>query len=535
VKKRILFKCAAVLFIAAAGLFLLLQMYPERSIEVHLQEDISPIEIKSLIEFFPDSEYHVEKKADRLIVTGRGLNDAILNGIKIIPGVVDARFLKTPFEKRFGQYKLVSGIQFSGGTRLVLMPNFEGIEEKLKSRLSDNEKKEITRVGFRMLKQHTIRRYSFFDPFISIQNKYFIEVLFSGVKLSRLPKKRVLSCGEEQVYFAFIDEEKSMNAKAWLQKYLKGKEIPRTYFGQESLLEGLKNGIDLSEKKDLKLLYERDPVSKKIVPIRPVVLDRGNRLELPPVLKTRIEKINDNNYYLHFKLTKHGNKHFEQFTRDQYPDKPFAISLDDKVRSIKKISGMNSEGWGFIAGIRTIKEADLLSRILQESVAPIHLKIISHQEFSPAAGEDKLPIVINALIILIFLLILISILSFRLKGGAAVFSLAARFIWLIIILSFLQTVVDMQHVIGLAAALIFFTASDRFLLAALKNNNASFNCFIKNHVPVLLLSAIIAFYGFSGITGFGTVLFLAVMLNIFPGYLVTAVLVNDLPRLLRRA
>jgi len=117
-----------------------------------------------------------------------------------------------------------------------------------------------------------------------------------------------------------------------------------------------------------------------------------------------------------------GKEKFQTITKDNI-NKRIAIVLDNKIVSAPNVQTEITDGSAIITGSKDLKEAQELSRRLNEGILPVPAKLIGQQNVGATLGQDSLKKSMVAGIIGLFLVGLFMLIHYRIPGLLATFSL----------------------------------------------------------------------------------------------------------------
>jgi len=95
------FKAGFIILIIIFAVLLILPTIGSKQMEIILKPDATAEQIASIKDRFKTEDFQFEKKEDRLILEGVGINDAVMNEARIQPGVKDAKIMPHWAEKAF--------------------------------------------------------------------------------------------------------------------------------------------------------------------------------------------------------------------------------------------------------------------------------------------------------------------------------------------------------------------------------------------------------------------------------------------------
>ena len=427
--RGMIYKTIFIVLLIALSVALILPTVGEKRMLVQLTGDVTQNQIDGIKNRFASSGYKLELAKDSILVKGNNLTDAIMNEVRIFPGVREVSFQKHPMEKYLLAKKISLGLDLQGGMHLVLRANFEGIQKKLGRELTEKDKVEITQQALELLRNR-VDKFGVSEPSIRPSGVEAIEIQLPGVKDPRSVKNAIGTTG--QLEYRFVDEDNTLKAKKWIAEKWAGKEIPDNWDEQKIILAQLSSDIALPSAFDALMYYERPKDSKKVLPLYPIILVKDIALNGTDIQEAAIDQDEYNRIVVRFKTTSDGAVKLAKATGEENRGRRLAIVLDNKVRSAPSIQEQISSGSGNISGGFSFEEAQTLARIIKEGALPVDLTIAEERTVGPTLGQDSIESGMKAMAvgmigIMIFMLVYYKVAGFWANIGLvlnAVFSLA---------------------------------------------------------------------------------------------------------------
>ncbi len=426
------YKFIFIVFIIAAGVVLILPTVGENRLEITLKVDSTPKQVEMIKNRFPVDSYEVSQRGQVVLVKGFNINDAVMNEVRIYPGVEEAKILKHWSEKFFYAKKINLGLDLQGGMQLVLQANYEKIEKKSGQKLTESDRNDITEQALEMLRNR-IDKFGVSEPSIRSKGSDAIEIQLPGVKDPRKVKKAIGTTGS--VEYRLVDDVYSKRASQWLSENYKEKGLPKDPKLQEKLLEMIAAGIKLPKNLELLFFFQREEGSKRIYPSYPIALEKKVSLAGDDISKAWVGKDEYGRLAVHFKTSADGASKFSRVTAEENHGKRLAIVIDDKVRSAPQINVQITTGQALIQGDFTLEEVEVISRIIKEGALPVDLTIIEERTVGPSLGLDSIESGIKAIIVGLAGVMVFMLMYYKLGGIFASFGLILNMIFMLALLS----------------------------------------------------------------------------------------------------
>ncbi len=532
-----LYKAVWILFLIAISVILIVPTVGEKQMDITLRRDVTEVQKKAIKSRFPAPEFSVTEKKGIIRVSGRSLNDAIVNGSRILPGVIDAKLLKHWVEEKLLAKKINLGLDLQGGMHLVLRANFSGIEKKLKRPLTEKDKTEITQQALELLRNR-VDKFGVSEPSIRPSGTEAIEIQLPGVKDPKAVKKALGDTGSLE--YRLVDDEYTAKAMEWMAKNSKDKEekikIPSEPLYRKELLKKIAKGIKLPEKFDILYYYERDKDTGKIYPRNPIVLLKEVAVAGTDIKEATVDRDEYGQIVVSFKTTAEGATKFAHVTREENKKKRLAIVLDGKVRNAPHINDQITTGSGQISGGFTHSEALTLARIIKEGALPVDLKIIEERTVGPSLGADSIASGVNAIIIGLAGVMLFMLIYYKAAGIIADLGLVLNMVFMLALLSLLGFTLTLPGIAGFiltvgmavdANVIIFERIKEEIAtgksvrMAIVYGFDKAFWTIFDANLTTLIAAFILSQFGTGPIKGFAVILFIGILSSMFVALYVT--------------
>ncbi|MGH2453975.1 MAG: protein translocase subunit SecD [bacterium] len=255
--------------------------------------------------------------------------------------------------------------------------------------------------------------------------------------------------------------------------------------------------------------------------------------------------VNTGNPLVSFRFKGPAAKTFEAYT-GAHVGQYLTIVLDDEVISSPVIQEKIGGGSGQISGgFSGIEEARDLAVLLRAGSLPIPVEVIERRTVGPSLGRDSLDLSLRAGSIAVALIIAFMIALYRLPGVLADVALLLYALFLFAALTALGATMTLPGIaafiisVGMAIdanVLIFERIKEELragktLRAGIQAGwGRAWSAILDSNVTTLVGAAVLIALGTGPIRGFGTTLFIGVIISMFTAILVTRVLVDSLAR-----
>ncbi|TAL31229.1 MAG: protein translocase subunit SecD [Spirochaetes bacterium] len=474
----------------------------------------------------------IEKKGDLVVIKGFGINDAVMNEVRAMPGVRDALIMPHWAERGLLAKKVNLGLDLQGGMSLVLKADYETMEKKLEKTLSDSERTEITQQALELLRNR-VDKFGVAEPSIRPRGNDAIELQLPGVKDPNAVKKAIGTTG--RVEYRLVDDEGTRRAGEWLKQNaqkmnIKNKDIAEDNRAQAELLADITKGTKLSDKLELVFYFERDAKSKKIFPSYPMALEKHVALAGDDMSKAWVGNDEYGGLTVHFTTTPDGAAKFAAVTSEKNKGRRLAIVIDDKVRSAPSIRETIPTGSAQITGDFTLEEVNTLARIIKEGALPVNLTIIEERSVGPSLGQDAIDAGFKATMLAFVVVSLFMFVYYKASGVIAVLGIALNFLLTFAMLSWLGFTLTLPGIAGLILT-IGMTVDGNVLIyermkeelrggksvrAAVVNGfDRAFWAIFDSNVTTLIAAFVLAQFGTGPVRGFAVSLSIGLLASMF--------------------
>ncbi len=505
----------AIIFFAA---LLILPTVDKKEIKITFADNASQEQRKALDARFGNG-YQVQKSENVLSARGYGLNDAVMNEVRAMPGVRDAQILPHWAEKALLAKKVNLGLDLQGGMSLVLKADYDTMEKKLEKTLSDSEKNEITQQALELLRNR-VDKFGVAEPSIRPRGNDAIELQLPGVKDPNAVKKAIGTTG--RVEYRLVNDEYTRKAGEWLKQNmqklnLKDKDIAEDAGAQRALLSDISNGVKIPDNLEILFYFERDEKTKKAFPSYPMALEKQVALAGNDMSKAWVGNDEYGGLTVHFNTTPEGAAKFADVTSEKNKGRRLAIVIDDKIRSAPSIRETIPTGSAQITGDFTLDEVNTLARIIKEGALPVNLTIIEERSVGPSLGQDSIDAGMKATLLAFAAVALFMLVYYRASGFIAIVGISLNFVFTFAILSWLGFTLTLPGIAGLILTigmtvdgnvLIYermkeeFKAGKSVRVAVVNGFDRAFWAIFDSNVTTLIAAFVLAQFGTGPIKGF---------------------------------
>jgi SecD/SecF fusion protein len=382
--------------------------------------------------------------------------------------------------------------------------------------------------------RNRIDQFGVAEPIITKQGTDKVVIQLPGVKD---PERAIKIVGQTaQLVFKLVDEEtmKRLDLKVLMSTLIKEGKIknPENLEEWRATLRPY-----LPPDTEFYFLVERDKLTGKI--IRQPILLKKETLLTGEYLKNAQVRIDPtfNEPYVWIQFNERGAKIFEAITSVNV-GRRLAIVLDEVVRSAPVIREKISGGEAQITGSFTIEEAQDLAVVLRAGALPAPVKIIQNITIGPSLGRDSIEKAIKAGLLGAAIVVVFTILYYRLSGLIAIFALLLNIYYLLALLSAFQATLTLPGIAGIILSigmgidsniLIFERMREELRLgrspysAIFQGYDKAFWTIFDAHITVLLTSLILFIFGTGPIRGFAVTLSISILVNLFTAIFVTKI------------
>ncbi|MGC8966265.1 MAG: protein translocase subunit SecD [Caldimicrobium sp.] len=382
--------------------------------------------------------------------------------------------------------------------------------------------------------RNRIDQFGVAEPIITKQGTDKVVIQLPGVKD---PERAIKIVGQTaQLVFKLVDEEtmKRLDLNVLMSTLIKEGKIknPENLEEWRAALRPY-----LPPDTEFYFLVERDKLTGKI--IRQPILLKKETLLTGEYLKNAQVRIDPtfNEPYVWIQFNERGAKIFEAITSVNV-GRRLAIVLDEVVRSAPVIREKISGGEAQITGSFTMEEAQDLAVVLRAGALPAPVKIIQNITIGPSLGRDSIEKAIKAGLLGAAIVVVFTILYYRLSGLIAIFALLLNIYYLLALLSAFQATLTLPGIAGIILSigmgidsniLIFERMREELRLgrspysAIFQGYDKAFWTIFDAHITVLLTSLILFIFGTGPIRGFAVTLSISILVNLFTAIFVTKI------------
>ncbi|HPL16340.1 MAG TPA: protein translocase subunit SecD [Spirochaetota bacterium] len=533
--RGMIYKLIFILLLIAFAIVLILPTVGENTMQVSMNGDATAEQYEAVKKKFPSGAYIVTQKGAELTITGRNLNDAVMNDVRTFPGVRTSVIRKHWAEDLVMAKKINLGLDLQGGMHLVLQADFAKIESKSvdKKKLTEKEKSELTQQALELIRNR-IDKFGVAEPSIRPRGNEAIEIQLPGVKDPRAVKKAIGTTG--QVEYRLVDDEYTAKAGEWLRRNYKEKALPEEPEKQDKLLADITEGIQLPNNREVLYHWERQKDSKKIIPQYPIVLMREVAIAGTDINKAWIGNDEYGGLAVHFTTTAEGATKFADVTAKKNWGKKLAIVIDDKVRSAPRLNVQITSGSAMINGNFTYEEVNTLTRIIKEGALPVDLNIIEERTVGSSLGQDSIEAGVKAAILGFIGILVFMAMYYRLAGVIAGVGLVLNAIFQMAILSWLGFTLTLPGIAGIiltagmavdANVLIYERMKEELAngksvrMAVSMGFDRAFWAIFDGNLTTLISAFVLAQFGTGPIKGFAVTLTIGLIVSMFVALYIT--------------
>jgi preprotein translocase subunit SecD len=528
-----IYKLIFILLIIAFSVTLILPTFGEKEMQIRLDPAATAEQIGFIKKRFVSENYKIEEKDGSLIISGRNLTDAIMNEVKVFPGVKEAKILKHWAERFVLAKKINLGLDLQGGMQLVMMADFDKIEKKTGKKLNEKEKGDITNQALELIRNR-IDRFGVSEPSIRPKGNEAIEIQLPGVKDPDGVKKAIGTTG--RVEYRLVDDKHSKLATDWIANNYKSKTLPVDRNEGNELLQKISDGIKIPNNLEILYYYMKNRESNVILPGYPIVLEKAVGLAGSDIKRAWVGHDEYGGLAVHFATTPEGAAKFAEVTSEKNKGRRLAIIIDDKVRSAPAINSQISGGQAQITGDFSIEEVNTLARIIQEGALPVDLKIVEERTVGPSLGQDSIESGMKAAMVGFFGVVLFMIVYYKLSGFIADLGLILTTIFQIALLSWLGFTLTLPGIAGIilnfgmavdANVIIFerikeeIRSGKSLRMSVVNGFKRAFWAIFDSNITTMLAAFILFQFGTGPIKGFAVTLFIGILTSMFSALYIT--------------
>ncbi len=525
--RGMIYKAVFIVCLVALCVLLILPTVGEKRMEIHFSENITAGQKEAIDKKFSQDSYLLEKKDHSVIVKGSNLTDAIMNEMRIYPGVKEVSFLKHPVEEYLLAKKINLGLDLQGGMHLVLRANFESIQKKLNRELTEKDKYEITQQALELLRNR-VDKFGVSEPSIRPSGSEAIEIQLPGVKNPKGVKNAIGTTGSLE--YRFVEEDQTLNARKWFAENMKDTVIPEKWEEQKVLLQRVTKAVRLPNTSELLFLFKRDEDTKKVHPVEPLVLEKKIALAGTDIQEAAVDTDEYNRIVVRFKTTAKGSTKLASATAEENKGKRLAIVLDNKIRSAPSIQDQISTGNGNISGSFTRQEALTLARIIKEGALPVDLSIIEERTVGPSLGQDSIESGVKAITIGLLGIMIFMLIYYKAAGIIATLGLVLNIVFMLAILSLLGFTLTLPGIAGFILTVGMAVDANVIVYERIKEEiragksprmsimsgfDKAFWTIFDANLTTMIAAFILSQFGTGPIKGFAVTLFIGILSSMF--------------------
>ncbi|HMB20919.1 MAG TPA: hypothetical protein VKQ10_07620, partial [Spirochaetota bacterium] len=312
--RGLIYRVIFILVLITFAVILILPTVGEKTMKIELSENVTQQQLQRISERFSSDDFQVEQKDNAILVSGINLSDAVMNEVRIFPGVIDAKLLPHWAESAVLAKKINLGLDLQGGMHLVLQADFKQMEKKLGKTLSEKEKTELSRQALELLRNR-VDKFGVSEPSIRPRGNDAIEIQLPGVKNPKSVKKAIGTTG--RVEYRLGNDKYTQEANQWVKENLEGGMLPDDPAELRRLEEKIADGIGLPDNMIILFYYERDDQSNKLYPSYPIVLQKDIALAGDDINKAWVAPDEYQQLAVHFTLTPDGAAKFAEVTSEK--------------------------------------------------------------------------------------------------------------------------------------------------------------------------------------------------------------------------
>lgn len=525
--RGMVYKSIFILLLIAFAVLLIIPTVGTKKMEIRLNASATSENIEEIKKRFASGSYQLTVNEKIVIVSGTNITDAIMNELKIFPGVADVKLLKHWVEKAFLAKKINLGLDLQGGMYLVLQANFEGIQAKLGRALTEKDKNEITQQALELIRNR-IDKFGVSEPSIRPRGNDAIEIQLPGVKDPSGVKKAIGTTGSLE--YRLVDDKFTAVASSYFAKNYKGKPLPDSFDELRVITAEISKGINLPDTLEILFHYNRDKETGVVKPEYPIVLQKEISLMGTDINEATVDRDDYGQVVVLFKTTSEGAAKFAKATSEPNHGKKLAIVLDNKVRNAPNIKETIASGSGSISGGFSYEEAMTLARIIKEGALPVDLRIIEERTVGPSLGQDSIEAGVKAFIVGIIGIMVFAIGYYKMGGVFANVGLILNMVFTLAILSLLGFTLTVPGIAGFLLSVAMAVDANVIIYERIKEElkkgksirtaiengfDRAFWTIFDSNLTTILAAFILFQYGTGPIKGFAVTLFVGIIVSMF--------------------
>lgn len=542
--KNWLIKLVLIILFITLCVLVILPSIGEKKMKVVFNSNVTLEQMDQVRHRFKGDSYKITENNKEFIIKSYRLNDAVMNELKIYPGVADAVILQHWTEKYLLAKKIKLGLDLQGGTYLVLQPDYKSIIEKKKIQedkkeivLSEADKGEMISQAMEIITSR-VNQFGVSEPLIRRRGNEAIEVQLPGVKDPAAVKQLIGYTGT--VEYRLVNDEFTYAADGWLANNIKT-PIPEDDAGQKVLLAQISDGIKLpADQYEALFSFERDQNNQdRLFPNRVLILEKKIALAGDDINNAFAETDERGMPCVGFTTTQQGAEKFAAVTNDANKGKRLAIVIDDKIRSAPAINSQIKGGRAQITGSFTSQEVDMLKKIIKEGALPVKLLFVEERTVGPTLGQDSISAGIKALVVGMLGIMLFMVIYYKAAGMVANLCLILNLILMVAVLQSFKFTLTMPGMAGLlltlgmavdANVLIFERIKEELRLgksvrtAVTLGYERAFWSIFDSNLTTLLGGFILVQLGTGPVKGFAVTLIIGIICSMFTALYVSKVI-----------
>ncbi len=530
------YKLLFILMIIAFSVVLVLPTVGEREMTISLHEDATPEQIANVADRYSREGYEVIKKENSISVKGYGLNDAVMNEARTFPGVKDVKFIPHWAEgKPIRARRINLGLDLQGGMQLVLIPKFDVLERRMGKTLTDSDREEVSQQALELLRNR-VDQFGVSEPQLRRRQSGAIEIQLPGVRDPEAVKRLIGTTG--RVEYRLVNDEFSRKAEEWLQNKpeLKEKGLPLEPAEQRALLDQIAKDVKLPESLEVLFFFERIQNTRRLIPIRPMVLEKQLSLAGDDISKAYRAYDDYGRLCVSFSTTTEGAAKFAEATSQKNHGKRLAIVIDNKVRSAPSINVHITTGHAQIQGDFSVEEVDTLVSIIKEGALPVDLERAEERSVGPSLGVDAIRSGFKALGFAIAAVCLFMIVYYKFSGVISAFGVILNIVFMLSILSWLNFTLTLPGIAGFILTIGMAVDANVIIYERIKEElqngksvklsitagfEHAFWTIVDSNVTTLIAAFILSQFGTGPIKGFAVTLSIGVISIMFVALYIT--------------
>lgn len=246
--------------------------------------------------------------------------------------------------------------------------------------------------------------------------------------------------------------------------------------------------------------------------------------------------------YVSLEFNPEGSKIFAKVTELNI-EKHLAIVLDNVVQSAPIIRSKIPDGRAIIEGDFTLEEAKFIATVLRAGALPAPVKIIEERTVGPTLGKDSVISGRNALIVGSIIVLLFMIVYYKLSGIIANIALLVNIFLVLSFLTALRATLSFPGLAGIVLLIGVGVDANILILERIKEEIKSgkttrvaidlgyqraFQTILDSNLTTLITTVFLFGFGTGPIKGFGIIMFIGLIVNIFTSVFMTKLIYDYL-------